>query len=90
MKVFPHSAHLPGWLIVSYMFRFIVDIEAGAADAEDVNILLKTNSNQPTEAEEMAARRLLPALRDLLQTRFPESDERSGSGPVLSSQRPKP
>ena len=72
------------------MFRFIVDIEAGAANAEDVNILLKTNSDQPTEAEETAARRLLPALRNLLQTRFRESDESPRSAPVLSSQRPKP
>jgi hypothetical protein len=72
------------------MVRFIVDIEAGTANAEAVNILLKTNSNQPTEAEEMAAGRLLPALRDLLETRFPESDESPRSAPVLSSLHPKP
>jgi hypothetical protein len=71
------------------MVRFIVDIEAGTANAEDVNILLKTNSNQPTEAEETAARRLLPALRDLLQTRFPETDESPATTPVVSSRPSK-
>ena len=72
------------------MVRFIVDIEAGTTNAEAVNILLKTNSNQPTEAEETAAQRLLPALRDLLQTRFSESDESLPGAPVLSSRPPKP
>ena len=57
------------------MVRFRIDIEAVAGDPEAVNILLKTESNQAAEAEEQSARRLLPALRDLLQTRFAESDE---------------
>ena len=57
------------------MVRFIVDIEAVADDPQAVNILLKTRQNEPAEAEETAARRLLPALRDLLQAGFPESDE---------------
>ena len=57
------------------MVRFRIDIEAVAGDPKAVNILLKTESNQAAEAEEMAAQRLLPALRDLLKSRFPESDE---------------
>ena len=57
------------------MVRFVIDIEAVAGDPEAVNILLKTNSNQAAEPEEAAARRLLPVLRDLLKTGFPESDE---------------
>ena len=57
------------------MVRFRIDIEAVAGDPKAVNILLKTENNQAAEAEEESARRLLPALRDLLQTRFGESDE---------------
>jgi hypothetical protein len=57
------------------MVRFRIDIEAVADDPKALNILLKTESNQAAEAEETAAQRLLPALRDLLKTGFPESDE---------------
>ena len=57
------------------MVRFRIDIEAVAGDPRAINILLKTESNQAGEAEEESARRLLPALRDLLQTRFAVSDE---------------
>ena len=57
------------------MVRFQIDIEADADDPKALSILLKTNKNQPAEAEETAAERLLPALRDLLQTGFPESDD---------------
>src|ERR1051326_4445953 len=57
------------WLMV----RFVIDIEAVAGDPEGVNILLKTERKQPTEVEETAARRLLPALRDLPRSRFPEA-----------------
>ena len=57
------------------MVRFRIEIEAVAGDPREVNVLLKTDSNQPAEAEEESARRLLPALRDLLQTRFAQSDD---------------
>jgi hypothetical protein len=57
------------------MVRFRIDIEAVADDPKALNILLKTESNQAAEAEETAAQRLLPVLRELLQTRFAESDE---------------
>jgi len=57
------------------MVRFVIDIEAAAGHPEAVNILLKTNSNQAVEAEEATAQRLLPVLRELLKTGFPESDE---------------
>lgn len=57
------------------MVRFRIDIEAVADDPKALNILLKTESNQAAEAEETAAQRLLPALRDLLKNGFPESDE---------------
>ena len=57
------------------MVKFEIDIEAGAGDAEGMHILLKTESDHATEVEKESARRLLPALRKLLQTRFPESDE---------------
>jgi hypothetical protein len=57
------------------MVRFLIEIEAGADDPKAVNILLKTERKQPTEIEETDARGLLPALRDLLKRRFPESDE---------------
>ena len=56
------------------MVRFRIDIEAAADDPGEVNILLKTESNQAAEGEETAARRLLPALRDLLKRRFAESE----------------
>jgi hypothetical protein len=57
------------------MVRFRIDIEAVADDPKAVNILLKTERDHAAEAEETAARRLLPALRELLKRRFPESDE---------------
>ena len=57
------------------MVRFRIDIEAVADDPKALNILLKTESNQAAEAEETAAQRLLPVLRDVLKTGFPESDE---------------
>jgi len=57
------------------MVRFVIDIEVIAGDPGAVDILLKTNSNQAAEAEEAAAQRLLPVLRDVLKTGFPESDE---------------
>ena len=60
------------------MVRLVIDIEAAADDPKALNILLKTNSNQPAEAEETAARRLLPALRDLLKAGFPESEPVAG------------
>ena len=56
------------------MVRFVIDIEAVVGDSEAVNILLKDERNQAMEAEEIAAEHLLPALRALLQTRFPDSD----------------
>ena len=57
------------------MVRLRIDIEAAAGDPKAVNILLKDERNQAAEAEEIAAEHLLPALRALLQTRFPDSDE---------------
>jgi len=54
------------------MVRFMIDIETVAGDPRAVNILLKTNSDQAAEAEEEAAERLLPVLRDALKTGFPE------------------
>ena len=63
------------------MVRFLIDIEADADNPKALSILLKTNREQPAEAEETAAQRLLPALRDLLQTGFPESDESGKSVP---------
>ena len=57
------------------MVRLRIDIEAVADDPEALNILLKAERNQAAEAEETAAQRLLPALRNLLKTRFPDSDE---------------
>jgi hypothetical protein len=55
--------------------RFVIDIEAVAGDPEAVNILLKTNSTQAVEAEEATAQRLLPVLRELLKTGFPDSEQ---------------
>jgi hypothetical protein len=57
------------------MVRFQIDIEADADDPKALSILLKTNRNQPAQVEETAAERLLPALRDLLRTGFPDGDE---------------
>jgi hypothetical protein len=57
------------------MVSFRIDIEAVADDPKALNILLKAERNQAAEAEETAAKRLLPALRDLLKRRFSESDE---------------
>jgi DNA-binding protein YbaB len=57
------------------MVRFRIDIEAVADDPEALNIMLKTESNEAAEAEETAAQRLLPALRNLLKSGFPQGDE---------------
>jgi len=57
------------------MVRFQIEIEAVAGDPKEVNIVLTTESDQAAEGEQESARRLLPALRKLLKTRFPESDE---------------
>ena len=57
------------------MVTFRIDIEAVANDPEALNILLKAEKNHAAEAEETAAQRLLPALRNLLKNRFPDSDE---------------
>jgi hypothetical protein len=57
------------------MVRFVIDIQTVAGDPKTVNILLKTNSEQAAEPEEAAAKRLLPVLRGLLETGFPEGDE---------------
>lgn len=57
------------------MVSFRIDIEAVADDPKALNILLKAERKQAAEAEETAAKRLLPALRDLLKRRFSESDE---------------
>jgi len=62
---------------LSFMVRFLIEIEAGAGDSGAVNILLKTEKKQPTEVEETDAQRLLPALRDLLRKRFADGDESS-------------
>jgi len=52
------------------MVRFVIDIEADAGDPAAVHIVLKSERNEPTEAEETAARRMLPALRGLPKDRF--------------------
>jgi hypothetical protein len=57
------------------MVTFRIDIEAVANDPKALNILLKAEKNQAAEAEETAAQRLLPALRNLLKNRFADSDE---------------
>ena len=57
------------------MVRFRIDIEAVADDPKALNILLKAEKNQAAEAEETAAQRLLPALRNLLKNRFSDSEE---------------
>jgi hypothetical protein len=57
------------------MVRFVIDIEAVPGDAKAVNIVLKTQRDQPAEVEETAARQLLPALCDLAKARFSEEDE---------------
>jgi hypothetical protein len=57
------------------MVTFRIDIEAVADDPKALNILLKAEKNQAAEAEENAAQRLLPALRNLLKNRFADSDE---------------
>jgi hypothetical protein len=57
------------------MVTFRIDIEAAANDPKALNILLKAEKNQAAEAEETAAQRLLPALRNLLKTRFADGDE---------------
>jgi hypothetical protein len=57
------------------MVRLVMDIEADASDPKAVNILLKTQREQPAEVEETAAARLLPALCDLAKAGFPEDDD---------------
>jgi hypothetical protein len=57
------------------MVTFRIDIEAVTDDPKALNILLKAEKNQAAEAEETAAQRLLPALRNLLKTRFSDSEE---------------
>ncbi|HTL57614.1 MAG TPA: hypothetical protein VL361_18150 [Candidatus Limnocylindrales bacterium] len=57
------------------MVTFRIDIEAVTDDPKALNILLKAEKNQAAEAEETAAQRLLPALRNLLKNRFADSDE---------------
>jgi hypothetical protein len=57
------------------MVRLRIDIEAAAGDPGAVNILLKDERNQTADAEEAAAQHLLPPLRALLHTRFPDGDE---------------
>ena len=57
------------------MVRLVIDIEADAGDPNAVNMVIKTQRNQPAEVEETAARRLLPALCDLAKARFPEDEE---------------
>jgi len=57
------------------MVTFRIDIEAVADDPKALNILLKAEKSQAAEAEENAAQRLLPALRNLLKNRFADSDE---------------
>jgi len=57
------------------MVTFRIDIEAVTGDPKALNILLKAEKNQAAEAEETAAQRLLPALRNLLKTRFSDGDE---------------
>ena len=54
------------------MVRVVIDIEADAGDPNAVNMVLKTQRNQPSEVEETAARRV---LSDLAKARFPEEDE---------------
>jgi hypothetical protein len=69
------------------MVSFRIDIEAVADDPKALNILLKAERNQAADAEETAAKRLLPALRDLLKTRFSESEE---SGEPVAQDIPSP
>ena len=69
------------------MVRFLIEIEAIAGDPEAVNIMLKTQRDQPAEVEETAARRLLPALRDLPKARFPED---GGPGESVAEEIPSP
>jgi len=69
------------------MVSFRIDIEAVADDPKALNILLKAERDQAAEAEETAAKRLLPALRDLLKRRFSDSDE---SGEPVAEDTPSP
>jgi len=57
------------------MVTFRIDIEAADGDPTAVNILLKTETNQAAKSEEESARHLLPALRNLLTSRFPDGDQ---------------
>jgi hypothetical protein len=57
------------------MVRLVIDIEAIDGDPETVNMVLKTQRDRPAEVEEAAARRLVPALCDLAEAGFAESDE---------------
>jgi hypothetical protein len=57
------------------MVSFRIDIEAVADDPKALNILLKAERDHAAEAEDTAAKRLLPALRDLLKRRFSDGEE---------------
>lgn len=57
------------------MVRLMVDIEAVDDDPKTVNIVLKTQRNQPAEVEETAARRLLSELCDVAKAGFSDEDE---------------
>jgi hypothetical protein len=56
------------------MVRLMVDIEAVDDDSKTVNIVLKTQRNEPAEVEETAASRLLSGLCDLAKSGFPEDE----------------
>jgi len=57
------------------MVRFRIDIEADAGDPKALNIMLKTERSDAAEAEDAAAERLLPVLRESLKASFPEGDD---------------
>ncbi len=52
------------------MVRFVIEIASDAGDPAEVDIVLKSERNDLTEAEETTARRLLPALRGLPKERL--------------------
>jgi hypothetical protein len=56
------------------MVRLMIDIEALADDPKTVDIVLKTQKNQPAEVEETAARRLVSGLCDVAKAGFPEDE----------------
>ena len=57
------------------MVKFVIEIEADAGDPAAVHIVLKSERNEATAAEETAARRMLPALRGLPKDRFRGCEE---------------